>query len=134
MDTDLNSHFPEGELLKKREGALGTKVRGCSFLEGDASHTAQGRPLALRIEERSKDSSRNKHLQCSIKETRTYRKVIDMDQTALLTNCSNLRESIRRKQSFRSSLPKNLPVLTASESVQLKNGKGWRRPKLRFGS
>ena len=63
---------------------------------------------------------RNKHLQCSIKETRTYKKVIDMDQTALLTNCSNLHESIRRKQFFRSSLPKNLPVLTASESVQLK--------------
>jgi hypothetical protein len=37
--------------LRKREGALGTKVGGCSFIEGDASHTAQGRPLALRIEE-----------------------------------------------------------------------------------
>jgi hypothetical protein len=37
--------------LRKREGALGTKVGGCSFIEGDASHTARGRPLALRIEE-----------------------------------------------------------------------------------
>jgi hypothetical protein len=54
MDMDHNSHFPEGELLKKREAALGTKVRGCSFFEGDASHTAQARPLALRIEECSK--------------------------------------------------------------------------------
>jgi hypothetical protein len=36
---------------KKREGALGTKVRGCSFFEGDASHTAQARPLGSRIEE-----------------------------------------------------------------------------------
>jgi len=35
---------------KKREGALGTKVRGCSFFEGVASHTAQARPLALRVE------------------------------------------------------------------------------------
>jgi hypothetical protein len=29
----------------KREGALGTKVRGCSYFEGDASHTAHVRPL-----------------------------------------------------------------------------------------
>jgi hypothetical protein len=37
--------------LRKQEGALGTKVGGCSFIEGDASHTARGRPLALRIKE-----------------------------------------------------------------------------------
>jgi hypothetical protein len=36
---------------KKREGALGTKVRGCSYFEGDASHTAQARPLGSRIED-----------------------------------------------------------------------------------
>jgi hypothetical protein len=37
--------------IRKRENALGTKVEGCSFFEGDASHTARGRPLALRTEE-----------------------------------------------------------------------------------
>jgi hypothetical protein len=35
---------------EKREGALGTKVEGCSFFEGVASHTVQPRPLGLRIE------------------------------------------------------------------------------------
>jgi hypothetical protein len=35
---------------EKREGALGTKVEGCSFLEGVASHTVQARPLGLRTE------------------------------------------------------------------------------------
>jgi hypothetical protein len=35
---------------EKREGALGTKVEGCSFFEGVASHTVQARPLGLRIE------------------------------------------------------------------------------------
>jgi hypothetical protein len=39
------------ELLKKREGALGTMVRGCSLFAGDASHIAQGRPLGSRIED-----------------------------------------------------------------------------------
>ncbi len=36
---------------RKREGALGTKVKGFSFFEGDALHTAQARPLLLRSEE-----------------------------------------------------------------------------------
>ena len=35
---------------EKREGALGTKVEGCSFFEGVASHTVQARPLGLRTE------------------------------------------------------------------------------------
>jgi len=39
------------QTIRKREGALGTKVKGCSFFEGDALHTAQARPLILCSEE-----------------------------------------------------------------------------------
>jgi hypothetical protein len=42
---------PFVDLVKKGAGVFGTKVRGCSYFEGDASHTARKRPLSLRIEE-----------------------------------------------------------------------------------
>ena len=53
---------------KNREGALGTKVEGCSFFEGVASHTVQARPLGLRTE-KAEASPRNKPFQCLKKET-----------------------------------------------------------------
>ena len=52
---------------KNREGGLGTKVEGCSFFEGVASHTVQARPLGLRTEKA--EVSRNKPFQCLEKET-----------------------------------------------------------------
>jgi hypothetical protein len=46
----------------KRAGALGTKVRGCSFFEGVASHTAQAQPAHF-AHRRSRSSSSNTLLQ-----------------------------------------------------------------------
>jgi len=74
---------PFVNLFKQRAGAFGTKVRGCSYFEGDASHTARIRPLSLRIEETEaplisfSDADEN--------QTEKRRKVFDLNQTILLT-------------------------------------------------
>jgi hypothetical protein len=70
---------------KKREGALGTKVRGCSFFEGDASHIAQARPLGLRIED-SPEAPQQKAFSTHIKnKTENGSKISDLNQTIPLT-------------------------------------------------
>jgi hypothetical protein len=70
---------------KKREGALGTKVRGCSFFEGDTSHTAQTRPLGSRIED-SPETPQQKAFSTHIKnKTENRSKISDLNQTIPLT-------------------------------------------------
>jgi hypothetical protein len=77
---------------KKREGALGTKVRGCSFFEGDALHTAQVRPLGSRIKD-SSEAPRQKAFSTHIKnKTENRSKIFDLNQTALLPHFKNLLE------------------------------------------
>jgi hypothetical protein len=77
---------------KKREGALGTKVRGCSFFEGDASHTAQARPLGSSIDD-SPEAPQQKAFSTHIKNKIENRsKIFDLNQTALLPHFRNLRE------------------------------------------
>jgi len=102
---------------KNREGALGTKVRGCSFFEGDASHTAQARPLGSRIEDGS-EAPQQKAFSTHIKnKTENRSKIFDLNQTALLPHFRNLRETGRRRRFFRPILPKKL-ACTDSEWIR----------------
>src|SRR5450759_227434 len=78
------------ELLKKREGALGTKVRGCSLFAGDASHTAQGRPLGSRIEDSPEPPQQKAFSNLSRTKQKTRRKILDLNPTAILPHFINL--------------------------------------------
>ena len=81
---------------KKREGALGTKVEGCSFLEGVASHTAQARPLGFRI--KKAEAPRATSLSNAWKRRLENRRIIiEIDQTVSLTRFFMASEGLKAR-------------------------------------
>ena len=79
--------------LEKNERALlGQRSEVALFFEGDASHTAQTRPLGSRIED-SSEALQQKAFSTHIKNKIENRsKIFDLNQTALLPHFRNLRE------------------------------------------
>ena len=64
------------------------------LFEGDASHTARKRPLILCTEE-AEGPHAKRRFNAEKNRIQGRPKVIDIDQTALLTNFSNLCERVR---------------------------------------
>jgi hypothetical protein len=81
-------------LIEKNERVrLGQRSEAALFFEGDASHTAQARPLGSPIEGTS-EALQQKVFSTLIKsKTENRSKIFDLNQTALLPHFRNLRES-----------------------------------------